>query len=170
MKNKNEVFTYFQMFINLMETQYNKKIKVLRTDNEIEFINQFFFLNLLTQRVIHQTTCVYTPQQNGVSEIKNHHLLEMIRTLLFQNNVPRIFWSEIVLTMVYLINRLPSVTLNFKSPLEILYVRKINLDLLKVFGCTCFVYKNRLDKFYFILIKSIFLGYFTQKMGISVMI
>ena len=33
MKNKNEVFSHFQNFVNLIETQYDKKIKILRTDN-----------------------------------------------------------------------------------------------------------------------------------------
>jgi transposase InsO family protein len=74
-----------------METQYNKKVKILRTDNGMEFINQNFSKFTNSKSIIHQTMCVYTPQQNGVSERKNRHLLEMIRTLLFQNNVPRIF-------------------------------------------------------------------------------
>jgi hypothetical protein len=93
----------------------------------------------------------------------------MTRTLLFQNNVPRIFCSEAVLIAVYLINRLPSIRLSFKSPLEVLYGRKINLDHLKVFGCTCFVYKNRLDKLDFTSIKTIFLEYSTKKKDISAM-
>jgi hypothetical protein len=96
--------------------------------------------------MIHQITCVYTPQQNGVSERKNRHLFEMTRTILFQNNISKIFWSEVILTSVYLINRLPSAILNFKSPFEVLHGRKTSLDHLKVFGCTCFVYKNKLDK------------------------
>jgi hypothetical protein len=62
-----------------------------------------------------------------------------------------------------LINRLPSAKLDYKSPLEILFGRKINLDHLRVFGCTCFVHKNRLHKFDFTSIKIIFLGYSFQK-------
>jgi hypothetical protein len=90
---------------------------------------------------------------------KNHHLLEMTRTLLFQNNIPKIFWSESVLTATYLINRLPSSILNFKSPFEIIYNRKFNLNHLRVFGCACFVYNNKIDKLDFASIKTIFLGY-----------
>jgi hypothetical protein len=89
----------------------------------------------------------------------------MTRTLLFQNNVPKFFWSEAVLTAVYLINKLPSVTLNFKTPFEILYGRKIDLGHLKVFGCTCFVYTHKLDKVDFTSIKAIFLGYSSRKKG-----
>jgi hypothetical protein len=89
----------------------------------------------------------------------------MMRTLLFQNNVPKFFWSEAVLTAVYLINRLPYANLFFKSPYEIFYGRKISLEHLKIFGCTCFVHKNRLDKLDFTSIKIIFLGYSSQKKG-----
>jgi hypothetical protein len=42
-----------------------------------------------------------------------------------------------VLTSCYLINRLPSRILSHKSPLEILYDRKVNISHLKVFECTC---------------------------------
>ena len=95
-ENKSEVFYHFQNFVNLIETQYKKGIKIFRSDNGTEFINQNFtnFTNL--KGIIHQTSCVYTSQQNGVSERKNRHILEMTRTLLFQNNVPKFFWSEAI--------------------------------------------------------------------------
>jgi hypothetical protein len=115
--------------------------------------------------IIHQTTCVYTPQQNGISERKNHHLLEMTRALIFQTNVPKIYWSDAVLISTYLINRLPSVVLKNKSPLEIIYQRKINVNHLRVFGCTCFVHQNKRDKLDYTSIKTIFLGYSSQKKG-----
>jgi IS30 family transposase len=156
-------FSHFQTFSNLVETQFNKKIKILRTDNGTEFINQNFSNYLKQKGILHQTFCVYTPQQNRISERKNRHLLEVTRTLLFQNNVPKIFWSEVVLTATYLINRIPSAILNFKSPLDILYGRKMNLEHLRIFGCISFVHKNRIDKLDFTSIKTIFLGYSTQK-------
>jgi hypothetical protein len=165
MKSKSEVFSHFQNFANLIETHYNIKIKILCADNETKFINQNFLNFTKSRGIIHQTSCVYTPQQNRVFERKNHHLLEMTRTLLFQNNIPKIFWLEVVLIATYLINRLPSANLSFKSPLEILYNRKINLDHLRVFGCTCFVHKNRLDKLDFTSTKIFFMGYSIRQKG-----
>ena len=38
-------------------------------------------------------TCVDTPQQNGVAERKNRHLLEVARSLLFSVNVRKIHWG-----------------------------------------------------------------------------
>jgi Integrase core domain len=62
MKSKNEIFSHFQNFANLIETQYNTKIKILCTDNGTEFINQCFSNFTKFRGIIHQTSCVYTPQ------------------------------------------------------------------------------------------------------------
>jgi IS30 family transposase len=126
MKNKTEVFSYFQKFYNFIVNQYNAKIKKFRSDNGTEFINQNF-TNIFEQKgILHQITCVYTPEQNGVSERKNRHILDMTRIFLFQNNTPKIYWSSAVLTAIYLINRLPSVVLKYRSPLEILFNMKFD--------------------------------------------
>lgn len=61
---------------------------------------------------MHQRTCVYTPQQNGIVKRKNQHLLQVARVLLFQANLPKFFWGECVLIATYLINRLPTQILN----------------------------------------------------------
>ncbi|XP_074342808.1 uncharacterized protein LOC141680498 [Apium graveolens] len=50
------------------------------------------------QGILHQKTCVYTPQQNGVVERKHRHLLE---------TVPPQIWGECVLCATHLINRMP---------------------------------------------------------------
>jgi hypothetical protein len=113
--------------------------------------------------ILHQTTCVNTLQQNGVSERKNHHLLKVTRTLIFQNNVPKIYWSDAVLTSTYLINRLSNMKLKNMSPLKILKGRKIELDHIRVFGCACFVHIKRNDKFDRNSVKTIFLGYSSEK-------
>lgn len=58
--------------------------------------------------IIYQQSCPYTPQQNGIAERKNRHLLDMVRTLLLESSVPPKFWVESLSTSIYLINRLPS--------------------------------------------------------------
>ncbi|KAB2628036.1 hypothetical protein D8674_032831 [Pyrus ussuriensis x Pyrus communis] len=46
--------------------------------------------------ILHETTCLYTPQQNGVAERKNRHILETARALLLGASVPKVFWPEAV--------------------------------------------------------------------------
>ena len=64
---------------------------------------------------MHHSSCVYTPQQNGVAERKNEHLLEVARSIMFTMNVPKLFWREAILTAAYLINRMPSPTLKVSN-------------------------------------------------------
>ncbi|GJZ59848.1 putative RNA-directed DNA polymerase [Tanacetum coccineum] len=90
----------------------------MRSDNGTEFVNKKLndFFNDLG--IIQQTSCVYTPQQNGIAERKYRHLLNVARSLMYQGGIPLRFWSDCVLTAVYLINRLPTSVLNGKSPYD----------------------------------------------------
>ena len=105
-------------------------------DNGTEFIPIRTFLQ--NQRIELQTSCIYTPQQNGVVERKHRHILNVARSLMFQSNVPLEFWEECVLTTVYLINQIPTPLLSNKSPFEVLYNRLPSLTHLRVFGCECY--------------------------------
>lgn len=48
-----------------VKTQFQTTIKVLRIDNRIEFYNEDVNSFLQELGIFHQTTCVYTPPQNG---------------------------------------------------------------------------------------------------------
>ena len=54
-------------------------------------------------------------QQNGVSEKKNPHIIKKARCLLIQVGVPLPYWVDAVCTIVLLINRLPTPTLQNSS-------------------------------------------------------
>jgi len=92
-----------------------------------------------TTGITHQTSCVETPQQNGVVERKHKHLLEVSRALLFQAALPLRFWGEYVLTATHIINRMPTKILKGKTPYEVLHGSPPAYNHLKVFGCLCFV-------------------------------
>ena len=48
--------------------------------------------------IIHESLCVNTPQQNGVAERKNGHLVDTTQAFLFQKHVPKSYLGEAVLT------------------------------------------------------------------------
>jgi transposase InsO family protein len=74
-----------ESFANLVKNHFNRKIKILRSDNGGEFhMKDFFHI----KRIIHQTSCVETPQQNGIVERKHQHLLNVARALRFQAKLP----------------------------------------------------------------------------------
>lgn len=120
MHHKSQTQTIIQSFFNLIETQYNKTIKVVRTDQGPKFNLRNFFES---KGVVHQKSCTYTPQQNSVVERKHLHLLSVARALRFQAILPLIFWGNCVLTAAYLINRIPTPILHNKTPYEVLNSR-----------------------------------------------
>ena len=136
LKSKGEVQNQIKNFITLLETQFNSKVKTIRSDNGPEFILPDFYAS---KGIIHQRSCVETPQQNGRVERKHQHILNIARALMFQSNLPSSFWSYAVRHAVYLLNRVPSSAINFKTPFEILFNHPPNYHDLKVFGCLCFV-------------------------------
>ena len=91
MKEKSETSHIFQNFHKMIQTQFQTNIQVLRTDNARDFFNSVLGSYLQSNGIIHQSSCVDTPQQNGVAKRKNRHLLEVARSLLFSSHVPKRF-------------------------------------------------------------------------------
>ncbi|RVW50126.1 Retrovirus-related Pol polyprotein from transposon TNT 1-94, partial [Vitis vinifera] len=118
--------------------------------------------------ILHQSSCAHTPQQNGVAERKNRHLVETARTLLLHSHVPFRFWGDVVLTACYLINRMPSSVLHDQIPHSLLFPDQPLYFLPpRVFGCTCFVHilTPGQDKLSAKAMKCLFLGYSRLQKG-----
>ncbi|WZZ64845.1 hypothetical protein YC2023_076215 [Brassica napus] len=165
--SKDRVIDAFKNFQAYVTNHYHAKIKILRSDNGGEYTSYAFKSHLDHHGILHQTSCPYTPQQNGVAERKNRHLMEVARSLMFQANVPKRFWSDAVSTACYLINRMPTRVLKDQAPFEVLNKRKPSLAYMKVFGCLCYVLvpgelRNKLEAR---SRKAMFIGYSTTQKG-----
>ena len=165
--SKGEVFNTFQNFHAHVTNQYDAKVKILRTDNGGEYMSNVFQEYLRKNGIVHQTTCPYTPQQNGVAERKNRHLVEVARTLMFHMNMPKRHWGDAVTTACYLINKLLTKVLVGKSPQEVLTNSKPSIHHLKIFGCVCYVHvpgelRNKLEPKG---LKCVFVGYSPSQKG-----
>ncbi|RVW98461.1 Retrovirus-related Pol polyprotein from transposon TNT 1-94 [Vitis vinifera] len=90
--------------------------------------------------ILHQSSCAHTPQQNGVAERKNRHLVETAHTLLLHSHIPH--------SLLF-----PDQPLYFLPP--------------RVFGCTCFVHilTPGQDKLSAKAMKCLFLGYSRLQKG-----
>ncbi|KAL2479639.1 Integrase catalytic domain-containing protein [Abeliophyllum distichum] len=167
-------FAFFRMLSArrlLGMAQFSSKIKILRSDNGGEFINHRFQAYFQQHGHLHETSCSQTPQQNGVDERKNRHILETSRALLLGAMVPSCHWGDAVATAVYLINRIPSKILHFKTPLQILSTHislfSILMLHLRIFGCVALVHlhKNQRTKLDPCAVRCLFLGYGLHKKG-----
>jgi IS30 family transposase len=137
LNKKLDVFLAFKNFYALVRNQYDAKVEIFRSDNGTEYVNNEFDYFLVSNGIIHQTTCVNTTSQNGTVERKNRHLLEVARSLMFTMNVPKFLWGEAIKTAAYLINHKPSRVLGHKAPIEYPTGTNSFIVLPKVFGCTC---------------------------------
>ena len=118
--------------------------------------------------ILHQSSYAHTPQQNGVVERKNRHLVDTARTILLHSNVPFRFWGDAVLTACYLINRMPSSVLHDQIPHFLLFPDQPLYFLPpRVFDCTCFVHilTPGQDKLSAKAMKCLFLGYSRLQKG-----
>ncbi|GJT04421.1 putative RNA-directed DNA polymerase [Tanacetum coccineum] len=171
LKNKAEVYDRFTAFYAMIQTQFQKSIQVVRSDNGGEYMNSQMNLFFQSKGIVHQTTCPHTPEQNGVAERKNRLLLEMTRALIIESNAPNFFWPEALATATYLINRLPTKILKMKTPLETLSEYHTLPQVLtlepKVFGCTVFAHipKSYRDKLDPCAEKCVFVGYGVNQKG-----
>jgi transposase InsO family protein len=140
LRSKSEVFRIFTEFFAYVANQFSSSIKTLRTDSGGEYLSTEFQAFLASKGILHQRSCPSTPQQNGVAERKNHHLLDVVRTLLLESSIPSMFWVEAMKTATHLINRLPSQVLHLESPYFRLFAKQPSYDNLRTFGCVCFVH------------------------------
>ena len=87
MKTRAELFSIFQKFHVEIRPQFDTSILILRSDNAKEYFSMSFSSCMSSHEILHQISCAYTPQQNRVAERKNHHLVDIARTLLLHHKV-----------------------------------------------------------------------------------
>ena len=111
LRNKSDALSKFIHSRAFVKNQFSCEIKSLQCDHWGEFDNnalhQLFASNGITIRF----SCPRTSQQNGKSERMIRTINNLIRTLLFQAHLPPTFWVEALHMAIYLINLLPSTTI-----------------------------------------------------------
>ena len=114
-----------------------------------------------------EKTILGTPQQNGVVERMNRTLNEYARSMRLHAGLPKTFWANVVNIAAYLINRGPSVPMEFKILEEVWSGKEVKFSHLKIFDCVSYVHidydaRSKLDA------KSkicFFIGYGDEKFG-----
>jgi transposase InsO family protein len=58
----------------------------------------------------------YNPQQNGVAERKNRTIMEELKTMIHDQDLPMHLWDQVSRKIVYVQNRLSHSALGFRTP------------------------------------------------------
>ena len=120
-----------------MQKEKDAEISKVRSDHGKEFENLEFKYFCEDYGITHQFSAPRTPQQNGVVERKNKTLIEMARSMLCENGLPKYFWAEAVNIACYVTNRALIRPLLKKTPYELLNGKKLSVEHLRPFGCKC---------------------------------
>jgi len=80
MLTKSKTRIHIENFIAYVKNQFENSVKIIRTDNGEKIAMKMFFSS---KGIIHQTTCVETPEQNGIAERKHQHILNVTQALIF---------------------------------------------------------------------------------------
>ncbi len=92
MKHKGEMFQHFLNFKAMVEKEKGVNIKCLRSNGRGEYFSNEFSEYLKEHGIQKKYSCSYSPQQNGVAERKNKHIVKIARAMLNEKNLPNYFW------------------------------------------------------------------------------
>lgn len=143
LKHKSEAADAIKRFVEQCENQFNSKIKTIRSDNGKEYVNKEVAKYFEGKGIVHQTSCPYTPPQNGVAERYNKTILDKARCLIINAKAPKHLWAEAVHKATYIINRTPTASIPGCTPYEKWTGNKPNSAHMRIFGCLAKGYLNK---------------------------
>ncbi|KAI5323180.1 hypothetical protein L3X38_032252 [Prunus dulcis] len=114
--NKLEVASIFIRFHAYIVTYYQAQVQFLQSDGGGEYISRLFKDFLTSKGILHQLSCPYTLQQNGLAERKNRYLIETTLALLTVIGLSLPFWYYAMAHATFLINRMPSKLATITEP------------------------------------------------------
>jgi hypothetical protein len=172
LKSKDEVFSKFKEFKALIENLFERNIKILRSDNGGEYTSKEFEIFCKDVEIKRELTTLYNPQQTGVVERKNITIMEAVKTMIHDQDIPMHLWAEATKKIVYVQNRLSHSALGFKTPEEMFSGKKPEVSHLKIFGCPVFVHipKEKRTKLDPSRKNGIFVGYYEVSKAFKVYI
>ena len=116
--HKSKAFECFKSYSRLVENKLNVNIKALRTDQGHEYLSYLFKNYCDGKGIARQLTIPSTLQQIGIVEKGNRTMLDMVRSMMVQANLPISFWGDALLSTTYIFNQVPSKSVP-SSPYEL---------------------------------------------------
>ena len=122
-KRADEIIKWIKTHVNRVETQTGNKVKVIRSDNGKEFLNESMDDFMGEKGILHERTAAHSPQMNGLVERDNRTVVERVKCMSYTADLPLNLWAELANTAVYLMNRIPNRE-EKQSPFELWFGQK----------------------------------------------
>lgn len=136
LKKKSDSLETFIRFRGIVEKYFRRQIIQVFSDNGGEYDKLHPYL--VSNGISHLTSPPHTPEHNGFAERRHKHIVETALALLSHAHLPLEYWTHAVATATYLINRMPTPTLNNYSPYFRLFGTPPNYHKLRNFGSLCY--------------------------------
>ena len=143
LREKSQSVNALEVFITEVERQLDRKVKIVKSDRGDEYYGMYdeigqrpgpFAKFLKKPGICAEYTMSGILEQNGVTERRNHTLMDMIRSMLNYSSLPLSLWMYALKTAMYFLNRVPSKAIP-KTPFELSTRRKPSLRHLHAWGC-----------------------------------
>lgn len=170
-KNKSDVTSIAVEVLTYLENQSGYKLKAIRTDNGREYVNKDMSSFLKSKGVAHQTTMPYTPEQNGKAERLNRTIMERIRAILTDSQLPDELWAEAAVTANFIKVRSPVSGFD-KTPWELFYGSKPDVSMMRAFGTKVYVHvpREKRHKLQSVSVRGIMVGYQPHSKGYRILL
>lgn len=143
----------FQHFSNYVERRWDLKVKVFHGDGETTVaMGNGFTAWINTKGFVIETSPPHTQDQNGSAERSGGVIIGRARKMRYTANLPQMLWPEIISCAVYLLNRSPTKSLKWETPIGYIerYVGNAvplpSLNHLVPYGCRAYSYIKKQDK------------------------
>ena len=119
LKHKDDTFEALKRYVNIVRNHFAREIKILRSDNGLEYKNKDVMDFLEARGIKLLTSAPYTTEQNGRVEREMRTVVETARPMVLSRNLPVRLWAEAVKTAVYIMNRALGARSSVATPFEL---------------------------------------------------
>ncbi|HEX3642288.1 MAG TPA: hypothetical protein VHV10_13435, partial [Ktedonobacteraceae bacterium] len=146
LRKKSDAALAIKRFIERVERQVGKKLKIFRDDKGGEFISTALNEYFADKGIAREHTNTNKPHQNGVAERPHRTIAEGITAMLLESHLPANWWDKAAAAFVHVRNRsLPS-TSDTLTPYEAWSAKKPDVSYFRVFGCVAYVHVQKKDR------------------------
>ncbi|CAI7773851.1 unnamed protein product [Closterium sp. NIES-54] len=133
---KSDALQEFVQWLAVTWRQTKKLVLMLHSDRGGEFLGKQFTDFKNGKGIVHDLTCPYTPQQNGMAEREMRTVVESVQMMLLHMGVQHHWWHLALRHAVWVRNCLERWTLQpGTTPHQLLTGKKPDLSLARVWGC-----------------------------------